>query len=85
MSQSRSKFEQAMIAPDQVFETPDKVVENEQLSQDEKRKVLTAWRDNEKQLMRASSEGMAGGERPHLQLIDDALARIEKPRDSAHA
>ena len=75
--QSRSKFEQAMIAPERTFETPDQVVENEQLSLHEKRKVLQTWRDNEVQLLRASGEGMAGGERPHLPLIEKALARLE--------
>jgi len=66
-----------MIAPERTFETPDQVVENEQLSLHEKRKVLQTWRDNEVQLLRASGEGMAGGERPHLPLIEKALARLE--------
>lgn len=85
MPQPKSKFEQAMVAPDQIFETPDQVVDNEQLSLDEKKKVLTAWRDSENQLVRASGEGMTGGESPHLQLVDDALARIEKAERGSSA
>ncbi len=76
MAQSKSKFEQAMAAPDKIFETPDQVVENEQFSLSEKIRVLEAWRDNEIQLLRASGEGMTGGERPHLPLIEKALDRI---------
>lgn len=77
MTKSSMKFEQAISAPEMAFETPDQVVENEQLSLTEKRKILEAWRDNEVQLLRASGEGMAGGERPNLPLLDKALARIE--------
>lgn len=81
MSETKSKFEQAMVAPERTFDTPDQVVENEQLSLHEKKKVLETWRDNEVQLLRASGEGMAGGERPHLPLIEKALARLD---DSKH-
>lgn len=77
MNKTSTKFEQAISAPEMVFDTPDQVVENEQLSPTEKRKVLEAWRDNEVQLLRASGEGMAGGERPHLPLLDKALERLE--------
>lgn len=83
--QSKSKFEQAMVAPERTFETPDQVVENEQLSLPEKRKILEAWRDNEIQLLRASGEGMAGGERPHLPLLEKALARLEGNKPGAPA
>ncbi|MGA9410907.1 MAG: hypothetical protein WBV78_10735 [Roseobacter sp.] len=78
MPQSKSKFDQAMVCPEQVFDSPDEIVENEQLSPSEKRKVLEAWRDNEIQLLRASGEGMAGGERPQLPLLEEALARIDR-------
>lgn len=81
VSETKSKFEQAMVAPERTFDTPDQVVENEQLSLHEKKKVLETWRDNEVQLLRASGEGMAGGERPHLPLIEKALARLD---DSKH-
>ena len=77
MPQTRSMFEQAMVAPDQTFETPDQLVENEQLSLEEKRKILETWRDSELQLLRASGEGMAGGERPHLAQVEKALKRLK--------
>lgn len=83
MTQAKSKFQQAMLDPEKIFETPDQVVENEQLSLTEKRKVLEAWRDNEIQLLRASGEGMAGGERPHLPLVEKALARIDGDKPAA--
>jgi len=65
--------------PRSVFETPDAVLDTA-LSNDEKHAILLRWLEDEKALLRASSEGMAGGEQPMVQRVEQALETIESER-----
>lgn len=48
--------------PEAHFGKPKEIVQDEALSHEEKTKALNTWEQNERQLLTASNEGMAGGE-----------------------
>lgn len=69
----------SMDDPRSVFDTPEAVLESA-LSGDEKHAILMRWLEDEKALLRASSEGMAGGEQPMVQRVESALEKVESKR-----
>lgn len=69
----------SMNDPRSIFDTPDAVLKSA-LSADEKHSVLMDWLEDEKALLRAASEGMAGGERPMVQRVERALEQLESQR-----
>jgi hypothetical protein len=44
------------------FDKPKKILQDQALSHDEKKKALNTWEQDERQLLTASNEGMSGGE-----------------------
>lgn len=67
----------AKITPEKVFESPEDVLAAPGLSLDDKREILKAWEQNARQLLRAESEGMGGGEGTKLQAVQLALHSLE--------
>jgi hypothetical protein len=48
--------------PDAHFDKPTEIVQDKALSHDEKKRALNTWEQDERQLLTASNEGMAGSE-----------------------
>ena len=65
------------LTPEKFYETPKDVAVDDRWSSDQKQEILQAWKLNEEALLRASNEGMDGGERPHLQLVVDELEKLK--------
>jgi hypothetical protein len=47
--------------PEAHFDKPKEIAQDKALSHEEKKKALNTWEQNERQLLTASNEGMAGG------------------------
>ncbi|QYX57162.1 hypothetical protein K1T73_01735 [Roseovarius sp. SCSIO 43702] len=65
------------------YETPEELLRDDSLSRDEKIRMLEDWRDDKKDYMRATEEGMVGEDRTErLRQIKKALATLqdEPPR-----
>jgi len=60
------------------YDDPSEIVVAKSLSTEEKYNLLTQWREDEEALMRSSSEGLTGGERPELRRVQMALQTLEK-------
>lgn len=65
------------LTPEKFYETPKDVTADAKWSAEQKQEILQAWKLNEEALLRASGEGMDGGERPHLQQVGDELEKLE--------
>ena len=63
-----------------LFKRPMEVVEARGISAAEKLSILKSWETDERALQRAEDEGMIGGEHAHLHRVQDALARLQRPR-----
>lgn len=60
------------------YEAPDDIVRDDTLDRDEKIRMLEDWRDDKKDYMRASDEGMEGEDRTEvLRQIKKALATLQ--------
>jgi hypothetical protein len=60
------------------YETPDDLMHDDSLSHDEKVRMLEQWRDDKKDYMRATDEGMEGEDRAELlKKIKKALAALQ--------
>jgi nucleotide-binding universal stress UspA family protein len=69
--------------PSPYFETPDQVLEDNNLSRDEKGKVLRSMADDADQMVEATSEGMAGDNPAYnAKDLQSALIQLEKTRSS---
>ncbi|MGO1501197.1 MAG: hypothetical protein ACTHWH_07940 [Marinobacter sp.] len=67
------------MAYDGKYESPADLLRDESLSHDEKVKKLKQWRNDEKDLIRASEEGMQNDDRPDiLKEVKKALISIQK-------
>ena len=60
------------------YEAPAAILRDDDLSRDEKVRMLEQWRDDKKAYMRASEEGMGGDDRADLlEEIKKALASLQ--------
>ncbi|HEY9038080.1 MAG TPA: hypothetical protein VIN05_03965 [Roseovarius sp.] len=60
------------------YTSPTELLGDESLSRDEKIEMLEQWRDDKKDYMRASEEGMHGDDRPELlRQIKKALLSLQ--------
>lgn len=69
--------------PAKHFDIPRSVVENPDLSNADKLKILESWEHDARELSVAAEENMAGGERPLLKDVEDAKRQLgahSKPR-----
>lgn len=63
----------------QKYKSPNELIHDDNLSREEKIKLLQRWRDDKKDLLRASGEGMEGPDRA------DWLKKIKKALNSLQA
>jgi hypothetical protein len=76
---SAKDYEQALLTPERIFETPMDVVDTDSLTPEQKLKVLKQWEVNARLLQVAQEENMTGGETSRLGEVRRAiLALTEK-------
>src|SRR5262245_17241292 len=61
--------DRAKLSPARTFKSPMEVVQANDFEPAEKLAILTAWEVDERALLRAEDEGMAGGENAHLRKV----------------
>jgi hypothetical protein len=69
-------LEHALKDPAAEFESPEAVLDEQQLSNDQKRAILERWQHDAKLLEEAAAENMAGGEPNMLHRVTEALVRL---------
>ena len=70
-------YDQAIADPKSAFSHPQDVVSAGGLSEQQKLELLNRWRQNELALVRASGEGMTGGEQPAIvQEVDKCIREL---------
>ncbi len=69
--------EEACISPASAFDTPDDVVDTDELTKKEKVAVLDQWEADAKALQTATDEGMTGGKRPGLDDVKAAQTKLD--------
>jgi hypothetical protein len=67
--------------PEAHFDKPKEVVQDKALSQDEKKKALNTWEQDERQLLTASNEGMPGSDEGLQSDDDNRLGEVVKAED----
>ncbi|MBD5779575.1 hypothetical protein IEN85_08715 [Pelagicoccus sp. NFK12] len=72
----KSKFREAQRNPEATYSRPLEVLSDAELTQEEKRSVLEAWKAEAIHLQESSGEGFGGGERSSLDEIAKALSRV---------
>ena len=70
-------FKDVKIGPDKFYDCPGDVSADNRWDRQQKQDILLAWKSNEEALLRAANEGLAGGERPHLQAVIVELERLD--------
>jgi hypothetical protein len=85
MSQTRtheSKVSDAVTDPTREYRKPIDVLNDRELDDDEKLRILESWKKDAELLSVAQDENMAGGERPQLQDVLLAIQELERTRGS---
>lgn len=70
-------FKETLLTPEKYYETPADIAGDARWSTVQKREILQAWKSNEEALLRAASEGLDGGERPHLRQVTEELQKMD--------
>jgi hypothetical protein len=63
------------------FDKPKEIVQDNALSHEEKKKALSTWEQDERQLMTASNEGMPGSDEGLHSDDDNRLAEVGKAKE----
>ena len=69
--------DEKLMNPAKYYASPADVVVDDMLSQEEKVRVLSAWRLDAERLSESSNEGMTGGEKPRLREVALAQHSLE--------
>ena len=77
-------YDQAIADPKSAFSHPQDVMSADGLSERQKLELLNRWRQNELALVRASGEGMTGGEQPAIVQEVDACIRALQDHEAGH-
>src|SRR6185295_5695901 len=77
-----AKFNPKVENPAAHFEKPKDVVQDEALSEDEKKKALNTWEQDARQLLTASNEGMPGREEGIQPDDHHRLGEVARAKDS---
>jgi hypothetical protein len=72
------RTDKAKLSPSRVFDRPQEVLLANDLSREEKRKILLQWKEDAVALQVAADENMAGGESTKLDEVVEALATLDK-------
>lgn len=75
---TEDKVEHAICDPTADYDTPMAVVEDAQLTAEQKLRILKSWRKDAELLATAQEENMTGGERPQLQDVSLALQTLHE-------
>jgi len=75
------KLKDKIANPKAHFEKPKEVVQDDALSHDEKKKTLNTWEQDERQLLTASNEGMAGSDEGVRKDGDNRLDEVVRAKD----
>lgn len=71
-------YEEKLKDPRGHFSVPEAILDNAELSRDQKLELLRQWEEDENALIRAGSESpMTDGEEPMLGRVEDAIQRLE--------
>ncbi len=69
-------YDRALLAPEEVFESPMDVVNTDSMTPEQKLKVLQHWEANARDLQVATEESMTGPGRPHLGEVRRAINKL---------
>ena len=75
------KTKEKVKNPEAHFDKPKEVVQDNALSHKEKKKVLNTWEQDERQLLTASNEGMAGSNEGLKSEDDNRLGEVVKAKE----
>ena len=78
-------FEKAKLNPATVFNSPQEVVSNQELSREQKIEILRQWEQDARLMEVAEEENMPGPESKLLQPIRDALHALNYWPDTEHS
>jgi hypothetical protein len=78
MDMENASLNEILLSPKKFYKQPSDVSNDSRLNESDKRKVLEAWKADEEALLRASDEGLDGGEQPHLKSVAKELAQAEE-------
>lgn len=70
------EYENALLDPSSVFETPQDVLDTGALTKDQKIEILERWKYDAAEMDVATEENMGGGEEPMSQRISLALLSL---------
>lgn len=76
MNSKKFSFDDALLDPSKYYGTPKDAARDAQFSVAQRREILQAWQEDEEALIRASDEGLDGGERPHLRQVIEELKTL---------
>jgi hypothetical protein len=68
--------EAALVSPTTVFDTPEDVVESDDLTKHEKVRILDQWEADATALQTATDEGMSGGKLSRLDDVNEAKTKL---------
>lgn len=74
--------EKAVVDPGSVFKAPEEVVSNNELSREQKIKILHRWEFDVRELQVAAEEGMGGPQPVTLDAVLRALSALGAPVDT---
>jgi hypothetical protein len=75
-------FEKALLDPSLIFKTPAEILANNDLSTEEKIKILQKWEYDARELQVAEEEGMRGPQTVSLDDVLRALRSLGAPADT---
>ena len=71
-------FHAAVRNPRQVYASPDAVLRDDSLTDEQKRDVLVSWENEAIHMQDSVAEGFQGGESSHLDQVKQALDTLER-------
>ncbi len=78
MTYTAKDYDRALIAPEQVFDSPMDIVTTESMTPEQKLKILEHWEANAKDLQVASEENMTGPENSRLGEVKKAMIKLRE-------
>ncbi|MBI1359972.1 MAG: hypothetical protein GC155_06760 [Alphaproteobacteria bacterium] len=73
----QAQIDEIISSPRQYFTRPDDVLREDDLTNEEKRRILESWKLDESRLADSTSENMSGGEESHLREISKSLLQLK--------
>lgn len=77
-------FDKAMLTPDSVFNTPDEVVKCQELTNEQKIKILRHWEYDARELQVAEEENMRSNQPDMLEHVLQALNKLDTKPHHGH-